>query len=113
MDMSRFMEFGMGMSMARTMGRQMSRTMNNIQKQNTRNDGQAPQKPGIEYYAVIDGKQAGPFNENELAVLISNKKISNETYIWHTGLREWKTAENIPAILKITALMPPPPPKGV
>jgi hypothetical protein len=66
--------------------------------------------PDLVYYAMIDGNQAGPFCETELARLINDRKLTKETYLWHTGLSEWDKAENIPAILRLVALVPPPPP---
>jgi hypothetical protein len=62
------------------------------------------------YYAVLEGKQAGPFSETEMARLINEKKLSKETYVWHTGLAEWKTAENVPELVRLAALAPPPVP---
>jgi hypothetical protein len=40
--------------------------------------------------------------------LISEKKIFNETYMWRLGFNKWKLAENIPDIVKLVALSPPP-----
>ena len=60
------------------------------------------------YFALIDGKQTGPYCETELARLINDKKLTKETYIWYTGISEWTKAENIPTILRLVALVPPP-----
>jgi hypothetical protein len=59
------------------------------------------------YYAVLEGKPAGPFSETEIVRLINDKKLSRETYIWRPGFSGWKTAENIPEILRLVALTPP------
>ena len=64
------------------------------------------------YYAMIEGKQSGPYCETELARLINEKKLTKETYIWFTGINEWIKAENIPTIIRLVALVPPPPPEG-
>ena len=56
---------------------------------------------------MIEGKQAGPFSEQELARLIAEKKVVKETYIWMTSLPNWKMAEQIPEVLKLVALSPP------
>jgi hypothetical protein len=67
-----------------------------------------PPLPQPVYYAVLEGKQAGPFSETELVRLINDRKLSKETYVWRPGLREWQTAENVPEILRLVALAPPP-----
>ena len=60
------------------------------------------------FYAMIEGNQAGPFSEQELARLIAEKKVSKETYIWMPSMPNWKMAEQIPEVLKLVALTPPP-----
>ena len=100
----RLVEFGMGMAMAQQMVQTMNQTMQNMRVPGA---GNPMPQPVRVYYAVLDGKQAGPFSETELARLINDKKLSKETYIWHPGLAAWKTAENIPEILRLVALTPP------
>jgi hypothetical protein len=106
--MDRLMEFGMGMAVARQMANTMNHAMQNMHIPGAGNPMNPPQRPERVYYAALDGKQAGPFSETELARLINDKKVSKETYVWHTGLRDWKTAENVPEILCLVALAPPP-----
>jgi hypothetical protein len=105
----RLVEFGMGMAIAQQMVQSMNYAVRNMQVPGAGNPMQSAVmlSPPLVYYAVLDGKQAGPFSETEITRLINDKKIAKETYIWHTGLREWKTAENVPEILRLVALMPP------
>lgn len=106
----RLIEFGMGLSIAQ----QMARTMNETLQQSV--------TPGVDnlsttnhsmmqdcrlYYAVINNQQAGPFSEVDIAKLVTEKKIVDETYIWRPGMRNWEIARNIPEILRIVALTPP------
>jgi len=109
----RLVEFGMGMAIAQQMVNTMNNTMQNMYIPGSGNLLQQPQKPERIYYVLIEGKQAGPFCETELVRLINDKKLTKETYIWYTGLKEWKTAENVPEILRLVALAPPPTPAGV
>ncbi|MDR2542347.1 MAG: DUF4339 domain-containing protein [Treponema sp.] len=109
----RLIKFGMSTSVAQQMVNTMNHAIQNMQIPGAGN----PMRPAqtltladIVYYAMIDGQQTGPFCETELVRLINDKKLSKETYVWHTGLAEWKTAENIPAILRLVAIAPPPPP---
>jgi hypothetical protein len=109
----RLVEFGMGMAVAQQMVQSMNQTMAAMHIPGAGNPMPPPAQPNAAmphrvYYAVLDGKQAGPFSETELTRLINDKKLSKETYVWHTGLREWKTAENVPEIVRLVALAPPP-----
>jgi hypothetical protein len=104
--MDRLIEFGMSMAVAQQMVQTMNHTMQNMHIPGAGNP--MPKPPERVYYAVLDGKQAGPFSETELARLLGEKKVSKETYVWYPGLREWKTAENVPEIVRLVALMPPP-----
>ena len=118
----RLVEFGMSTAVAQQMVNSMNYTMKNMHIPGADNPLQIsrPQEPvagapplDLVYYAMIDGKQAGPYCETELGRLINDRKVCKGTYIWHTGLEEWTTAENIPAVLRFAALVPPPPPQGV
>jgi hypothetical protein len=107
----RLVEFGMGIAVAQQMVKSMNHTMQNMHIPGVSNPmccNSLSVSPERVYYAVLEGKQAGPFSETELVRLINDKKISKETYVWHLGLREWKTAENVPEILRLVALSPPP-----
>ncbi|GHV88720.1 hypothetical protein AGMMS50267_10800 [Spirochaetia bacterium] len=105
----RLVEFGIGMSLANQFTRMMNQTMSETMQQwpSTMNapGGVAPSRL---YYVMLEGKQAGPFSETEIARLINDKKIVKETYVWHQGMKEWKPAQDVPEILRIIALAPPP-----
>ena len=47
------------------------------------------------YYAVIEGKQAGPYTLSEFIDLLKSRKIAKETYVWKPGMTQWDLAENI------------------
>jgi hypothetical protein len=105
----RLVEFGLGMAMARQMVTTMNETMTTMHIPGSQNPLNPPQKTAPErvYYAVFEGKQAGPFSETEIARLIADKKLFRETLVWYPGLDNWKPAENIPEILRLVALTPP------
>ena len=102
----RLVEFGMGMAIAQQMVKTMNSAMDNMHVPGSMNPMQTavPQF----YYVMIEGNQAGPFSEQELSRLITEKKIVKETYIWKPGLPNWEIAEKLPEILKLVALAPPP-----
>jgi hypothetical protein len=106
----RLVEFGLGLAVAQQMVGAMNHAMQTMHIPGAGNPLRPPEPPALVYYAVLEGRQAGPFSETEIARLINDKKLSKETYVWHTGLREWKTAENVPEIVRLAALAPPPVP---
>lgn len=102
----RLVDFGMSMTVAN----QMMRTMNSIMDK-TVIPGAQKSIPQI-YYVAIENKTIGPLNEGDLSQLISQKKVNKDTLAWMPGMVSWNSIENIPAILKIVALTPPPLPKN-
>ena len=42
------------------------------------------------------------------SITINQKKITKQSYLWKPGMSGWQTAENIPEVLKLVALCPPP-----
>ena len=103
---NRLVEFGMGVAIAQQMVKTMNESINTLQISGTMNPIQNTTQQF--YYVIIEGKQAGPFSESELLRLISEKKVSKETFVWKPGMTNWENAEKIPMILKLVALAPPP-----
>jgi hypothetical protein len=100
----RLVEFGMGLAVAQQMVKTMNEAMTKMHIPGSMNPMQvAPQQF---YYAIIESIQAGPFSEQELARLITEKKIVKETYVWKPGMPKWEMAERLPEILKLVALIP-------
>ncbi|OFX02434.1 MAG: hypothetical protein A2W62_02150 [Alphaproteobacteria bacterium RIFCSPLOWO2_02_42_7] len=102
----RLVEFGMSMAVAQQMVKTMNHAMVNMHIPGVMNPLQATS--ASIYYAMIEGKQAGPFSDQELSRLIVDNKVVKETYIWKPGMAKWDIAENIPDVLRLVALSPPP-----
>ena len=102
----RLIEFGMGMTVAQQMVQSMNHSMSNMHVPGAMN--LTEKVNSIFFYVIIDGSEAGPFSEKELTLLIANKKVVKETYVWMPSLSDWKMAEQIPEVLKLVALAPPP-----
>lgn len=112
--LDKLMEFGLGIGIAT----QMMNTMNNmIARTAIPGVGINPAtclQPGnvipeavirkAEYYIVNDDKLAGPFKDEEMAKLIRDRKINNQTFCWKAGSPAWKFAEDIPEINKLLLL---------
>ena len=105
---NRLVEFGMGMAVAQQMVKTMNHTMKDMYVPGAMNSMPEKQLQQSFFYAIIEGNQTGPFSEQELSRLITEKKISKETYIWKPGMRDWEIAEKIPEVLKLVILAPPP-----
>ena len=103
---NRLVEFGMSLAIAQQMVSSMNNAMNNMHIAGPMNPINTTSQQF--YYAMIDGRQAGPFTEQELSRLITDKNIFKETYIWKPGLQHWEVAEKLPEVLKLVALSPPP-----
>ncbi len=115
----RLLEFGLSMEMARQMMSVMNQSFSQMQMTGTKMpDGSNASKvissinTNFLYHVVIDGKSTGPYNEQELTQLIQNKKLTNDSFVWQPGFSNWKRAEEVPEVLKLVALSPPPIPEN-
>ena len=114
--MDKLIEFGLGMTMARHMMKVMNESLEGMQtpaapkplQQNPLYVQQIHPVTLSAYYVCLDGKSAGPFNEMEITKLINSKRINKDSLAWMPGMPQWEKIENIPAILRIVALTPPP-----
>lgn len=104
--MDKLVEFGMSMAIANQMVASMNHALN--QSQVPGNNKVISVLDENIYYAVIDGKQSGPYSITELSRLIMEKKVVKETYVWKPGMLQWDLAQNVEEILKLVALNPPP-----
>ena len=101
----RLIEFGMGITVAQQMIESMNTSITNMHIPGAMNSLEKPQQRF--FYAMLEGKQEGPFSEQELARLIAKKDVVKETYIWMPSLPKWKMAHQIPEVLKLVAMSPP------
>ncbi len=116
--MDKLVEFGMGMTVAKQMTQAMNEAMTSSMQQIKGNsysycqitppNNMEAAMPAKLIYTVFEGKQAGPFNESEIARLVFEKTLTKDTLVWMPGMSEWKKAEDVPEVLKIIALCPPP-----
>lgn len=102
----RLVEFGMSLAVARQMTHTMNQTMKDMYVPGTMNQMQAPLPKA--YHVVLDGQQAGPFNEQEMMRLIGEHRITKETLVWTPGMTAWQPVEKVPQVLRLVALAPPP-----
>lgn len=104
--MDRLIEFGLGMGIAKQMVNMMNQSMQSMYIPGAMQS--IPQSNQSVYYVALDGKAVGPLNDSELSQLISQRKVNKDTLAWVPGMTSWKPIEEVPAILKVIALTPPP-----
>jgi len=104
----RLIEFGLGMGMARQMINVMNESMQSMYVPGSIQSMPNPVAQQQIYYVALEGKPVGPLNDSELSQLISQKKVDKNTLAWMPGMATWLPIEQIPAVLKIVALTPPP-----
>ncbi len=71
-----------------------------------------PPPPMVQFFAVVNGQQQGPFNLQQLQQMIGQKAITPETMVWKQGMPNWANAKAVPELagLFMPAAPPPPPP---
>ncbi|MFM7671936.1 MAG: DUF4339 domain-containing protein [Bacteroidota bacterium] len=104
--MDRLIEFGMEMAIANQMISVMNQSMAQMKVPGATMP--AAQHASMLFYFVLDGAQAGPFSEAEVTRLILDKKISPTTLVWSPGFIAWREAQQVPELMKLVALTPPP-----
>ena len=108
----RLVEFGLTLGVATQMANSMNASLQAMQIPGAGNpmmsNALAEDQPLL--YVVLDGKSVGPLATSELSRLIAEKLVTKETYVWKPGMSDWKLAENVPEVLRLVALTPPPVP---
>lgn len=104
--LDRLLEFGIGMGIAQQMINVMNQSMKTMYIPGSIHS--LPQSLSNIYYIVVDGCQTGPLRESELMDLIRNKKVNKDSLAWMPGMTTWLPIEQVPEILKLIALTPPP-----
>jgi hypothetical protein len=71
------------------------------------------------WFAMIDGREAGPMTRAEFALRLATDLVDEETYVWKDGMREWLPAAQVRDLEplfqsreqgKRSGARPPPPP---
>lgn len=108
-----------GMMMGGAMGQQMAGMMQNMGQNMQQSMNTPPPIPNVQYHVSIDGSQSGPFNMQQLAQMVQNGQLTQQTYIWKQGMANWELAGNVQELVPLFAppapgsVPPPPPPPTV
>ena len=72
-----------------------------------------PQGPGtqpvkqLSYYIVINGQQAGPFDNAGLAAKVASGELVRSSLVWTEGMANWEAASKVPDLIPILSSVPP------
>ncbi len=100
--------FGMAM-MSQMMNQGMG--MNKQQQQQQYNQpAPPPPPPTVQFFAVVNGQQKGPFSMDQLSQMATQKAITPDTLVWKQGMSNWSAAKSVPELANIFAPSAPPPP---
>ena len=104
LSMERMLEMAMGLSMTSLFQQTMSNSLQTLNKQV--NATNAPEPPRY-IYAVIEGRQQGPFSLGEVIDYIRKGVITPQTYIWKQGMQTWLPAEQVEDLTPELSAIPP------
>ena len=63
------------------------------------------------WYVANNGRQEGPYSDQQLRALIASGRVGGDTLVWSTGMENWTKAEAIPGLIG-SAQRPPPIPSS-
>ncbi|MEM7195747.1 MAG: SPFH domain-containing protein [Pseudomonadota bacterium] len=92
---------GMGFAMANKLGQ----ALDNPPPSPQHGPPPVPERP--DYFIVVDGKRAGPYEISELVQQAENGSLTRSTLVWRGGMRKWRPASELDEIDSVLAHIPP------
>jgi membrane protease subunit (stomatin/prohibitin family) len=104
------MGLGMGMGMGNMMANVMGQATQNMQQQ--QQQAAPPPVPGaVSFHVVVQGKDSGALNEQQIAQLIQAGTVTKETLAWKQGMAGWVAMGQIAELVNLFGAAPPPVPQ--
>lgn len=104
---------GMGLGMVNQMMNQMNKQTTQDNNQTTQNITPPKLPEPLQIFVAQNGKQTGPFTEEELKQLISQGALTRQTLVWKAGMSNWAPANTVAELAQLLQSVPPPlPPIG-
>ncbi|SHE39087.1 Membrane protease subunit, stomatin/prohibitin family, contains C-terminal Zn-ribbon domain [Mariniphaga anaerophila] len=104
------MGLGMGFGIGGAMGNQMGNMGSQLNTGQNQLHATPPPPPVSAIFVLVNNKQEGPFNLEQLKSYVQNGQITKETFVWKEGMAQWDKAENLPEIKHLFGTSTPPPP---
>lgn len=97
---------GMGAGLGMAMGSQMGNIFqpNSVQS----NEAPPPLPAAVQYFAAINGQQAGPYTMDQLTQLVAAGTINQQSHMWKKGMTAWAAANTLPDLAGLFNNTPPP-----
>jgi len=96
------MAIGAGFAMANQMGQTMSQA-------GPAGAATPPPLPHtVQFYAAINGQQAGPFDPGALQQRIADGQVTADSLVWKEGMGDWVRAGDVPELARLFTKVPPP-----
>ncbi|MCH5318727.1 MAG: DUF4339 domain-containing protein [Paramuribaculum sp.] len=101
----KLVEFGLGMAVANQMIGMMNQSMKQMYIPGSYMA--LPAAPEC-IYVAIENRQTGPLSSTEFNDMVNRRQVTKDTLAWLPGMTSWKPVSEVPELLKIIALTPPP-----
>ncbi|OWU86607.1 antifreeze protein [Oceanicola sp. 22II-s10i] len=103
---------GIGMAMGAALGQQGPWGAAPAAAQQPPAAAAPPPPPPVEHvwHIAENGQTSGPFSKASLGRMVTDGKLTRETYVWTAGQDGWKKAEDVAELAQLFTIMPPPPP---
>lgn len=97
---------GLGAGMGMAIGGQLG----NVFQPNTvqGNDGPPPLPAAVQFFAAINGQQAGPYTIDQLSQLVAAGTINQQSQVWKKGMATWAVINTVPELAALFNNVPPP-----
>ncbi|MDX1681106.1 MAG: DUF4339 domain-containing protein [Akkermansiaceae bacterium] len=66
----------------------------------------------MEYHLYQNDQQVGPYTQEQISTMLANGELTQDDFIWHEGLPEWKTIREVIPAASPAPAGPPKPPFG-
>lgn len=100
----------MGMVAGMGMGQVMGGTMQGNAQQAQQNGAPPPMPQAAQWFAALDGQQAGPFDDAGIKDKIAGGGITKDTLVWKQGMANWSAAGSVAELAGFFGAAPPPMP---
>ncbi|MCP5052130.1 MAG: SPFH domain-containing protein [bacterium] len=101
---------GMGFAMANQMAGMFGQPQAAAQGAPQAGAPAPPPLPGSSpFHVVVNGQQAGPYNDAVLRSMVQQKTVTKETLVWKQGMAAWAKAGEVPELSGLFIPQGPPP----
>ena len=99
-----------GMTLGGALGGQMAGMLGSVAQQAQQPMSPPPPPTTTQYMISNNGNQLGPYTIPQMEQMVQNGTLTKDTYVWKSGMNQWKLAGNVSELASIFTQTPPPPP---